>query len=524
MLSPRIACIANGTSKVNYLLNAVKLSTCSQELPFHEMVGKFYDNAAKFVEKKMVEEIEWRGPTDKKAEYVKGILNNIRNVDNVSEFNFPIKRDNGSYEIISAWRAQHSHHRLPCKGGIRYDSNVEMGEILALASLMTFKCAVLNVPFGGAKGGIRINPQSYSQDELERITRRYALELAKKGYLGAYIDVPAPDMNTGEREMAWIADTYTQTIGYKDVNSKACVTGKPINQGGIHGRTAATGLGLFYTLENFINKEAWTRKCSLSPGIKGKTFIVQGYGNVGRYSAKFLHEGGAKCIGILEVDGNLYNPNGIDITALNEYTTKHGSIVDFPGAESSKASIDLLFERCDILIPAANERQINASNADKIQARLIIEGANGPTTPPADAILKEKNVLIIPDLLANAGGVTVSYFEWLKNLNHVSFGKLSFKYEKDSQQYLLESVEESLEHAFGKKVGINPTKALQERYDNISEEDVVHSGLHYSVQRASNNVMDTCDRYHLGIDVRTAAYISAIEKIFLTFHKSGMTF
>ncbi|KAM3180473.1 hypothetical protein ACTXT7_016218 [Hymenolepis weldensis] len=512
LLSSKTACTFNKTSRVAYLLNAAKLSTGSQELPFYEMVGKFYDNAAKHVEKKMLEELPWQGPADKKAKYIKGILNNIRAVDNVTQFNFPIKRDDGSYEIISAWRAQHSHHRLPCKGGIRYAADVEMNEILALASLMTFKCAVLNVPYGGAKGGIRIDPKAYSKDELERITRRFALELAKKGYVGAYTDVPAPDMNTGEREMTWIADTYSQTIGYKDVNSKGCVTGKPINQGGIHGRTAATGLGLFYTLENFINNEVWARKCGLSPGIKDKTFIVQGYGNVGEYSAKFLHEAGARCMGILELDGNLCNPDGIDIRALNKYKTEHGTIIGFPGAKASKSSTDLLFERCDILIPAANERQISGGNAEKIQARLIIEGANGPTTPAADAILQQKNVLIIPDLLANAGGVSVSYFEWLKNLNHVSFGKLYFKYEKDNHRHLLESVEESLEHALGKKV------------DNISEEDVVRSGLHYSVQRASKVVMDTCDRHNLGMDVRSAAYVSAIEKIFHTFHKSGMTF
>lgn len=213
MLSSKTACIFNKTSRVTYLLSAAKLSTCSQELPFHEMVGKFYDNAAKHVEKKMLEELPWQGPADKKAKYIKGILDNIRAVDNITQFNFPIKRDDGSYEIISAWRAQHSHHRLPCKGGIRYAADVDMNEILALASLMTFKCAVLNVPYGGAKGGIRIDPKAYSEDELERITRRFALELAKKGYVGAYTDVPAPDMNTGEREMTWIADTYTQTIG-----------------------------------------------------------------------------------------------------------------------------------------------------------------------------------------------------------------------------------------------------------------------------------------------------------------------
>lgn len=487
------------------------------------MVEVFFNNAAEHVEVKMNKELPWQGTSEKKAKYIKGVLDNIRAVDNATEFRFPIKRDDGSFEVINAWRAQHSHHRLPCKGGIRYAADVDMGEVLALASLMTFKCAVLNVPYGGAKGGIRINPADYSVDELERITRRYAMELAKKGYIGAFVDVPAPDMGTGEREMAWMADTYAQTVGYQDINAKGCVTGKPINQGGIHGRTAATGLGLFYALENFINNEKWACKCGLSSGIKGKTFIVQGYGNVGQYTTQFMHEAGAKLIGVLELDGNIYNPDGIDVPSLDAYKKSHGGIAGFPGAQAyTKGS--LLSEECDILVPAANERQINIDNADSIRAKLILEGANGPVTPPADKILQKKNILVIPDLLANAGGVTVSYFEWLKNLNHVSFGKLYFKYEKDNHYHILSSVSQSLEHALGKRVDIQPTEDFKERYDRISEEDVVRSGLHYSMERASNIVMDTCESYNLGLDLRTSAYISAIEKIFYTYHASGLTF
>ncbi|KAL5964100.1 Glutamate dehydrogenase 1 mitochondrial [Taenia solium] len=522
MLSQKIALSLSELIRVPYLFRTAKLSSAAPDLPFHKMVEIFYNNAAKHVEEKMNKELPWQEPCERKAKYVKGVLDNIRAVNNVTEFHFPIKRDDGSFEVIHAWRAQHSHHRLPCKGGIRYAADVNMGEVLALASLMTFKCAVLNVPYGGAKGGVRINPKAYSVNELERITRRYTMELAKKGYIGAFVDVPAPDMGTGEREMAWMADTYSQTLGYQDINAKGCVTGKPINQGGIHGRTAATGLGLFYVLENFINNEKWAHKCGLSSGIKGKTFIVQGYGNVGQYTSQFMHEAGAKLIGVLELDGSIYNPNGIDVPSLEAYKKSHGSIAGFPGAEAyTKGS--LLSEKCDILVPAANERQINVDNADGIQAKLIIEGANGPITPSGDKILQKKNILVIPDLLANAGGVSVSYFEWLKNLNHVSFGKLYFKYEKDNHHHILNSVGQSLEHAFGKKVDIQPTEEFKERYDHISEEDVVRSGLHYSMERASNVVMDTCECYNLGLDLRTAAYISAIEKIFYTYHGSGMT-
>lgn len=253
-------------ARVPHFFGTAKFSSATPDLPFHKMVELFFNNAAKHVEEKMNKELPWQGPPEGKAKYVKGVLDNIRAVNNVTEFHFTIKRDDDSFEVIHAWRAQHSHHRLPCKGGIRYAADVNMGEILALASLMTFKCAVLNVPYGGAKGGVRINPKAFSVNELERITRRYTMELAKKGYIGAFVDVPAPDMGTGEREMAWMADTYSQTVGtftslkmalnfftvrlcvkfmllgYQDINAKGCVTGKPINQGGINGRTAATGL------------------------------------------------------------------------------------------------------------------------------------------------------------------------------------------------------------------------------------------------------------------------------------------
>ncbi|VDM34963.1 unnamed protein product [Hydatigera taeniaeformis] len=510
-------------ARLSGVSNVARFSNVTSDLPFHKMVEVFYNNAAKHVEEKMIKELPWKGASEAKKKYVKGVLDNIRAVDNITEFHFPIKRDDGSFEVISAWRAQHSHHRLPCKGGVRYAADVNMGEILALASLMTFKCAVLNVPYGGAKGGVRIDPKAYSIDELERITRRYTMELAKKGYIGAFSDVPAPDMGTGEREMAWMVDTYTQTVGYQDINAKGCVTGKPINQGGIHGRTAATGLGLFYVLENFLNNEEWAVKCGLTSGIKDKTFIVQGYGNVGQYTSQFMHKAGAKLIGVLELDGSIYNPNGIDVPSLDAYKASHGGISGFPGAQAY-AKGSLLSEKCDILVPAANERQINVENASNIQAKLIIEGANGPITPPADKILQKKNVLVVPDLLANAGGVSVSYFEWLKNLNHVSFGKLYFKYEKDNHHHILNSVGQSLENAFGKKISIEPTEEFKERYAHISEEDVVRSGLHYSMERASNVIMDTCKCYNLGLDLRTAAYISAIEKIFYTYHGSGMTF
>ncbi|VDK88081.1 unnamed protein product [Dibothriocephalus latus] len=469
------------------LTNVARYSTNAKELPFHQMVGLFYDNAAKHVEKKLIEELPWDGPKDHKEKHVKGILAAMKPCDNIYEFTFPFKRDNGSIELIQGWRAQHSLHQTPCKGGIRFSSDCDSGEVQALATLMTFKCALVDVPFGPC------------------------------------LDVPAPDMGTGAREMSWIADTYAKTIGYQDLNASACVTGKPVNQGGVLGRTEATGLGVFYAIENFVNSEKYAQMCDFSTGVKGKTVICQGYGNVGWWTMHYLHGAGAKCIGLIELDGSIYNPDGINVPELEAYKAAHGGIAGFPGAKPyTKGS--LFHEKCDILVPAACQRQITLDNVEGIQARMIVEGANGPTTPPANEILQQKKVLVIPDLLANAGGVTVSYFEWLKGMNHVSFGRLNFKYEKESHLQLLNSVSKSLEKKFGDKVPVAPTKEFSDRISGASERDIVYSGLEFTTETAAKDVMRIADKYNLGYDMRTAAYISAIEKVFFMQHGSGIIF
>jgi glutamate dehydrogenase (NAD(P)+) len=453
---------------------------------------------------------------DKAASYTNfepGLLEQIKLCNSVYKFYFPIEIE-GKVRVIRGIRVQHSQHKSPTKGGIRYSEFVDEDEVKALATLMTFKCAVVDVPFGGAKGGIKINPAQYTERQLERITRRYASELIKKDLIGPAIDVPAPDYGSGSREMAWIADTYA-TFKYDDLNSMGCVTGKPLGQGGIQGRTEATGMGLFFGVREALSKADDMKEIGLSTGMAGKRIIVQGLGNVGYYSAKFCSEGGAILVGIAEREGGIYNPNGLDYDAVFRHRKETKSILNYPGAKNFTNSLEVLEQDCDILIPAALENQIDKENAPRIKARIIAEGANGPVTKEAEEILLAKKVMIIPDLFLNAGGVTVSYFEWLKNLSHVRFGRMEKRFQEMANTQLLASVEKIT----GKSLDLTERTLLTHGADEI---DLVRSGLEETMIYAYNEINHVRKNDPRIEDLRTAAFVSGINKLGASYIALGV--
>lgn len=443
-----------------------------------------------------------------------GLLGQIEACNSIYSMKYPVRMDDGNIEVIQAYRVQHSQHKTPCKGGVRFSLSVNQDEVMALASLMTYKCAIVNVPFGGAKGGIKIDPRKYSERELERITRRYTSELVKKSFIGPGIDVPAPDYGTGPREMSWILDTYT-SLKPSDLNAEACVTGKPISLGGVDGRTDATGLGVFFGVREICNDLSIMNKLGLNPGVEGKRIVVQGLGNVGYYSAYYFDINGAKVVCVAEMEGAVYNPNGLDIKALREYRMETGSILGFPGSKDLLGTDAYLDVDCDILIPAALENVIRQDNASRVKAKIVGEAANGPVSPQADAILNKKGILVIPDIYLNAGGVTVSYFEWLKNLRHVNYGRLEKRFTENMNRHIIEE----LEKLIGKKVDDTAKKLI---IHGANEIDLVHSGLEETMIESTQEIMEIWNRSNEIVDMRTAAYVDAISKIGQSYKELGI--
>jgi len=442
-----------------------------------------------------------------------GLLEQIKQCNSIYKFNFPVRMEDGSYEVVKGYRVQHSHHKLPTKGGIRFSEMVNEQEVMGLSALMTYKCAMVNIPFGGAKGGVNIDPLKYNTRQLEKVTRRYTSELIKKKFIGPALDVPAPDYGTGAREMAWIVDTY-EAFNSDVINAKACVTGKPLSQHGIEGRTEATGMGVYIGIREAVGVEEDMKELGLKKGLKDKKIIIQGLGNVGYYSAKYLSEAGAKVIGIAEWNGGIWDEEGIDIEALKNHQIENKSFEGYGKGQFIKNSIEILENPCDILVPAALENQITSENAPKIQAKIIGEAANGPITKEAEKILLDKDIMVIPDMYLNAGGVTVSYFEWLKNLSRVSFGKLEKRYDMEKYKFLIDSIETATGDAFN-----------QEQRDAIvkgaSERDLVISGLEETMVTAYHDMNQKRKDKKIK-SLRTAAFILAIDRIAISYTDMGI--
>ena len=448
-----------------------------------------------------------------------GLEEKIRVCNSTYVVRFGVKL-RGEIKTFTGYRSVHSEHMEPVKGGIRYAPNVNQDEVEALASLMTFKCALVEAPFGGSKGGLCIDPREWDEDELDRITRRFAYELIKRDLINPSQNVPAPDMGTGEREMAVIADQYAR-MNTTDINAKACVTGKPIHAGGIQGRIEATGRGVQYALREFFRHPEDIKAANLSGDLEGKRIIVQGLGNVGYHAALFLRdEDGAKITHVIERDGAVHNDQGLDIEALRAHIVATGGVRDFKGGTFIEDGASALEAECDILIPAALEGVINLSNAARIKAPLIIEAANGPITAGADDVLREKGVVIIPDLYANAGGVTVSYFEWVKNLSHIRFGRMQRRQEESRHELIVDELER-----LSRDTGIGWTLSpdFKQKYlRGAGELELVRSGLDDTMRTAYQAMREVWHDRHDVPDLRMAGFLVSIARVAASYRAKGL--
>lgn len=443
-----------------------------------------------------------------------GLLQQIKACNTVYHVSFPLRRDDGTIEVIHGWRAHHSQHRLPVKGGIRLTHRASEDEVTALAALMTYKCALVDVPFGGAKGAIKVDKTKYSDGELERIVRRYTFELVQRNCIGPGVDVPGPDMGVGPREVAWIADTY-MALKAGEIAAAGCITGKPLSLGGVRGRLEATGRGVYFGIREATAQADDMKRIGLTKGLDGKTVVVQGLGNVGYFSAKYLSEDGARIVGIVEREGAIYHSQGIDVEHAYQHRANGGSLLDLD-AELKLAGTDgmagLEWE-CDVLLPAAVESVLHGENAPRIKARIVAEGANGPTTADAGAILQERGVLQLPDLFLNAGGVTVSYFEWLKNLSHVRFGRMERRFEASSNARLLRAVEELTGSNFNERV-------FEQVAVGASEMDIVMSGLEETMVAGYHQMREFA--LLKNADFRSAALATSLQKVATSYYERGI--
>lgn len=443
-----------------------------------------------------------------------GLAERIIQCNSTYTVRFGVRLRGHMYSFIG-WRSVHSEHCEPVKGGIRYAPNAEAEEVEALAALMTLKCSLVHVPFGGSKGALKIDPRDWSPQELERITRRFTQELNKRGLIGPGLNVPAPDIGTGEREMAWMMDEFRRANPTDVINARACVTGKPLSKGGIAGRTEATGRGVQFAIQSYL-RDSRTAGVNGRRDLKGASVIVQGFGNVGYYAAKFLsEEDGARVTIIAERDGYVTNPEGVAIEALKQHQICTGSILGFADAKSFASDMTGIEESCDVLIPAAMENAIRSDNAERIKAHLVVEAANGPVTFEADKVLRSRGVTILPDLYVNAGGVVVSYFEWVKNLTHIPFGLM----ERRRRERRNQTIASALERMTGQEF---PADMRDEFLEGGAEIDLVRSGLEDVMRSTWTRIADLLEAQPELGDFRTAAYVASIRQIADAYEAIGI--
>lgn len=464
---------------------------------FFEQVNRHFDRAARLLD------------------LPAGILAQVKACNAVYHVSFPLRRDDGTIEVVHGWRAHHSQHRLPVKGGFRLSPHASEDEVTALAALMTYKCALVDIPFGGAKGAIRIEKDDYSEGELERIIRRYTFELVQRNCIGPGVDVPGPDMGVSAREIAWMADTYI-ALSHGEVSAQAAVTGKPVSQGGVRGRVEATGRGVHFGIREAVSHKKDMDRLGLSTGIDGKRVVIQGLGNVGYHAGKFLAEDGAVIVGILEREGAVYRAAGFDVEEVDRHRRSGGSLLDLDADEKiaggAEGAAGLAWD-CDILLPAALESVILKENAPGIQAKIVAEGANGPTTADADEILNQRGILVIPDMFLNAGGVTVSYFEWIKNLSNIRFGRMGRRFEASSNDRILRAVEELTGSSFNGDTFARVAVGA-------NEEDLVNSGLEETMISGYEQMREMA-LFH-GTDFRSGAMVAAIGKVASAYRERGI--
>jgi glutamate dehydrogenase (NAD(P)+) len=454
--------------------------------------------------------------TFNEAAKLTGISDDLRDKIRVCNSTYIVRfgvRLRGRLYTFTGYRSVHSEHREPVKGGIRYSPHADQQEVEALAALMSYKCALVEIPFGGSKGALVIDPKEWEEHELERITRRFTQELAKRDLISQAQNVPAPDMGTGEREMAWMADEYKR-LNPSELNTLACVTGKPVIKGGIRGRVEATGRGIQYALREAFRHPEDIKFAGLTGTLEGKNVVIQGLGNVGYHAAKFLsEEDGCKITAVIEWDGSVIDDQGINIEDLARHIQETKGTQGYQGY--IEASADSLGKDCDILIPAVMESTIHSGNVADINANMIIEAANGPITYEANQVLRDKNCLIIPDLYANAGGVSVSYFEWVKNLSHIRFGRIQRReHERQSAQMI-----KAIEHMTGKSF---PKELVKDIVEGPTEINLVRSGLDDIMREGYQTISERWHSDKCLPDLRTTAMMIAVERIAESYKSLGI--